>query len=174
MSQQQQGGFCKPVWWPCASTRCESDQGPHLSAEWRVRIAEQIGSFIAHLEFRNPHSNQDRGVISSISPCDGPRENPGFLTNLNALSAGSRGLVVRRCEQLRDCFEQVAHGGNRFPLFVGNGKLEALFHGHGDFNDRERICSKVFLDLCPGNQLRPLNSQLFDEDVEDHLGVFIR
>ena len=32
-----------------------------------------------------PISNQDRGVISSISPCDGdgPGANPGFLTNEN-------------------------------------------------------------------------------------------
>ena len=57
--QQQQGEFRKLVRWPCANTRCESDQGPH----------------------------QDCGVISSISPCegDGPGANPGFLTIFNNL-----------------------------------------------------------------------------------------
>src|SRR5438132_14194994 len=59
VSQQQQGEFRKLVRWPCANTRCESDQGLH----------------------------QDCGVISSISPCegDGPGANPGFLTIFNNL-----------------------------------------------------------------------------------------
>jgi hypothetical protein len=42
--QQLQGGFRKPVWWPPAKARCESDQGPHF--------------------------NQGRDVIASISACD--------------------------------------------------------------------------------------------------------
>src|ERR1051326_9520257 len=45
--QQQQGEFRKLVWWPRANARCESDQG---------------------LE-------QDCGVTSSISPCEG--DGPG-------------------------------------------------------------------------------------------------
>ena len=28
--RQLQGEFRKLVWWPCASTRCESDQGLHF------------------------------------------------------------------------------------------------------------------------------------------------
>src|ERR1035437_5220131 len=52
--------------------------------------------------------------------------------------------------------------------------MEALFHCHGDFNDRRRIRSKVFLDFRVGSQLRPLNAQLLDENIENRLSVFIR
>ena len=38
--QKRQGEFRKLVLWPCASTRCESDQGPHSSGECRMEIAE--------------------------------------------------------------------------------------------------------------------------------------
>ena len=52
--------------------------------------------------------------------------------------------------------------------------MEVLFHRHGDFNDRQRIRPKVLLDFRVRSQLRPLDAELLDENVENRLGVFIR
>ena len=62
----------------------------HVRVPFEVRSGEcgvndeAAGSVlqIAHAAFRTPQFIQDRGVTSSISPCegDGPGANPGFLT----------------------------------------------------------------------------------------------
>ena len=49
-----------------------------------------------------PVSNQDRGVISSISPCegDGPGANPGFLTNFDGPKLIDYPPIQRRAYRL--------------------------------------------------------------------------
>ena len=61
---------------------------PRESANFKAPVPQQLQGEFRKLVFvgasptRGSSSNQDRGVISSISPCegDGPGANPGFLT----------------------------------------------------------------------------------------------
>ncbi len=77
-------------------------------------------------------------------------------------------------QQIRKRFKEVSHGRDLFGHLIGDRNIEPLVHAHSDFNDIERIRTKIFLKPRVRSQLCLLNAQLLDENVENRLGVRFR
>ena len=113
---------------------------------WPVHIRPGAPAFACRLRPGEPVWKQDRGVISSISPCegDGSGANPGFLTNKN--ENAQRALKEIGLSASGFCSESNPSPGSRIStpvfgceLFVaqlkdltihsgGNRKLFTAFH----------------------------------------------
>src|SRR5690242_21363428 len=63
--QQLQGGFRKPVWWPPAKARCESDQGPHFNGDHDVTAASRpVKAFVpVRIRLVTPISDRPKLII---------------------------------------------------------------------------------------------------------------
>ena len=80
--QQLQGGFRKPVWWPPAKARCESDQGPHFNGDHDVTAASRPVKAFVPVRIR---------LVTPISKCfESASSRFGSLRERFCVFAGSK------------------------------------------------------------------------------------
>ena len=74
----------------------------------------------------------------------------------------------------RERFDELAHSRDSIVYLIRDRNVESLFHRHNDFHDIQRISTEILLNPRVKSQLCLLNTQLFDENVENRLRIFFR